>query len=139
MIGGEIQRPDISGRLFLKIFLTDTGVNMTKNPPNYKRIRKNFGHIKSIVDIPDLIGMQRDSYNRFLQMNVLPENRKDAGLQSVFNSVFPIKDFTNTASLEFVSYHFAEIKHSVGECISRGMTYDISLRIRHGGTGDPAI
>ncbi len=103
---------------------------MTLNPPNYKRIRKNFGHIKSIVDIPDLIGMQRDSYNRFLQMDVLPENRKDSGLQSVFNSVFPIKDFTNTASLEFVSYHFAEIKHSVGECINRGMTYEISLRIR---------
>lgn len=103
---------------------------MTVNPPNYKRIRKNFGHIKSIVDIPHLIGMQRDSYNRFLQMDVLPENRKDSGLQSVFNSVFPIKDFTGTASLEFVSYRFAEIKHSVGECINRGMTYDISVRIR---------
>ncbi|RJP91649.1 MAG: DNA-directed RNA polymerase subunit beta [Desulfobacteraceae bacterium] len=103
---------------------------MTVNPPNYRRIRKSFGHIKSIVEIPDLIGMQRDSYNRFLQMDVLPENRKDSGLQSVFNSVYPIKDFTGTASLEFVSYHFAEIKHSVGECISRGMTYEISVRIR---------
>jgi len=103
---------------------------MTENPPNYRRIRKNFGHIKSIVDIPDLIGMQRDSYNRFLQMDVLPENRKDIGLQSVFNSVYPIKDFTGTASLEFVSYRFAEIKHSVDECINRGMTYDISVRIR---------
>ena len=103
---------------------------MTVNPPNYKRIRKNFGHIKTIVDIPDLIGMQRDSYDRFLQMNVPPEKRKDSGLQSVFNSVFPIKDFTGTASLEFVSYRFAEIKHSVGECINRGMTYDISVRIR---------
>ncbi|MFZ2632757.1 MAG: DNA-directed RNA polymerase subunit beta [Desulfosalsimonadaceae bacterium] len=103
---------------------------MTVNPPNYKRIRKSFGHIKSIVEIPDLIGMQRDSYNRFLQMEVLPENRKDSGLQSVFNSVYPIKDFTGTASLEFVSYHFAEIKHSVGECINRGMTYEIAVRIR---------
>ena len=103
---------------------------MTANPPNYKRIRKSFGHIKSIVEIPDLIGMQRDSYNRFLQMEVLPENRKDSGLQSVFNSVYPIKDFTGTASLEFVSYHFAEIKHSVGECINRGMTYEIAVRIR---------
>ncbi|MBC2717905.1 MAG: DNA-directed RNA polymerase subunit beta [Desulfobacteraceae bacterium] len=103
---------------------------MTVSPPNYRRIRKNFGHIKSIVDIPDLIGMQRDSYNRFLQMDVLPENRKGIGLQSVFNSVYPIKDFTGTASLEFVSYRFAEIKHSVGECINRGMTYDISVRIR---------
>ncbi len=103
---------------------------MTVNPPNYKRIRKNFGRIESIVDIPDLIGMQRDSYYRFLQMEVPPEKRKDSGLQSVFHSVFPIKDFTGTASLEFVSYRFAEIKHSVAECINRGMTYDISVRIR---------
>jgi DNA-directed RNA polymerase subunit beta len=63
---------------------------MTANPPKYRRIRKNFGHIQSIVDIPDLIGMQRESYDRFLQMYVKPEKRKDTGLQSVFNSVFPI-------------------------------------------------
>ncbi len=103
---------------------------MTVNPPKYKRIRKNFGRIKSIVDIPDLIGMQRESYERFLQMEVPPEKREDIGLQSVFNSVYPIKDFTGTASLEFVSYHFGEVKHSVGECINRGMTHEISLRIR---------
>jgi DNA-directed RNA polymerase subunit beta len=112
------------------VFLKISGATMTVNPPNYRRIRKSFGHIKSIVEIPDLIGMQRESYDRFLQMDVLPENRKDSGLQSVFNSVYPIKDFTGTASLEFVSYHFAEIKHSVGECINRGMTYEISVRIR---------
>jgi DNA-directed RNA polymerase subunit beta len=103
---------------------------MTANPPKFKRIRKNFGRIQSIIDIPDLIGMQRESYDRFLQMNVKPEKRKDMGLQSVFNSVFPIKDFTGTASLEFVSYHFGDVKHSVGECVNRGMTYEISLRIR---------
>ena len=95
-----------------------------------KRIRKNFGKIQKIVDIPDLIGMQRESYQRFLQMEVAPEVRQDIGLQSVFNSVFPIKDFTGTASLEFVSYHFAEVKHSVNECINRGMTYEIALRLR---------
>jgi DNA-directed RNA polymerase subunit beta len=93
-------------------------------------MRKNFGQIKSIVDIPDLIGMQRESYQRFLQMDIAPEAREDIGLQSVFNSVFPIKDFTGSASLEFVSYHFAEVKHSVNECINRGMTYEIALRIR---------
>ncbi len=103
---------------------------MTTASPKYKRIRKSFGRIKSIVDIPDLIGMQRESYDRFLQMDVKPETRSDFGLQSVFNSVFPIKDFTGIASLEFVSYHFGEIKHSVHECINRGMTYEISLRIR---------
>jgi len=103
---------------------------MTGNPPKYKRFRKSFGRIRSIVEIPDLIGMQRESYQRFLQMGVPPEERRDVGLQSVFNSVFPIKDFTNTASLEFVSYHFGDVKHSVGECINRGMTHEISVRIR---------
>ncbi|MGD1999503.1 MAG: DNA-directed RNA polymerase subunit beta [Desulfobacterales bacterium] len=94
-----------------------------------RRIRKNFGKIRKIVDIPDLIAVQRESYNRFLQMDVPPEKREDAGLQAVFQSVFPIKDFTGSASLEFVSYRFAEVKHSVEECIHRGMTYEIPVRI----------
>jgi DNA-directed RNA polymerase subunit beta len=68
-----------------------------------KRIRKNFGKIKKIVEIPDLIGVQRDSFRRFMQMDVPPEQRKDIGLQAVYKSVFPIKDFTGSASLEFVS------------------------------------
>ncbi len=94
-----------------------------------KRIRKNFGKIKKIVDIPDLIGMQRESFQRFLQMNVAAEKRRDIGLQAVFQSVFPIKDFTGSASLEFVSYRFGEVKHSIEECIHRGMTYEIPVRI----------
>jgi DNA-directed RNA polymerase subunit beta len=94
-----------------------------------KRIRKNFGKIENIVDIPDLIGMQRGSFARFLQMDVPPEKREETGLQAVFKSVFPIKDFTGTASLEFVSYRFGEIKHTIEECIHRGMTYEIPVRI----------
>ena len=94
-----------------------------------KRIRKNFGKIAEIVDIPDLIAVQRESFDRLLQRDVSPEKRKDIGLQAVFKSVFPIKDFTGSASLEFVSYRFSEIKHSVQECIHRGMTYEIPLRI----------
>lgn len=94
-----------------------------------KRIRKNFGKIRKIVDIPDLIGVQRESFNRFLQKDVPPEKRQDIGLQTVFKSVFPIKDFTGSASLEFVSYRFSEVKHSVQECIHRGMTYEIPVRI----------
>ena len=103
---------------------------MTGNPPKYKRFRKGFGHIKSIVNIPDLIGMQRESYQRFLQIGIHPDDRVDTGLQAVFNSVFPIKDFANSASLEFVSYHFGDVKHSVSECINRGMTHEISVRIK---------
>lgn len=94
-----------------------------------KRIRKNFGKIPKIVDIPDLIAVQRESFNRFLQMDISPEKRKEIGLQAVFKSVFPIKDFTGSASLEFVSYRFSEVKHSVQDCIHRGMTYEIPLRI----------
>ncbi|MBW1939833.1 MAG: DNA-directed RNA polymerase subunit beta [Deltaproteobacteria bacterium] len=103
---------------------------MSGMPLANKRIRKNFGKIKKIVEIPNLIGMQRESYNRFLQMDVPPEKRKNTGLQAVFSSVFPIKDFTGSASLEFVSYDFDEVKHSVKECIHSGMTYEVPVRIR---------
>ena len=102
---------------------------MTEKARAIKRIRKNFGKIQKIVDIPDLIGMQRESYSRFLQMDIHPDKREEVGLQEVFKSVFPIKDFTGSASLEFVSYRFAEIKHSVKECINRGMTYELPVRI----------
>ena len=102
---------------------------MSNRPQVSKRIRKNFSKIRKIVDIPDLIGVQRNSYRRFLQMDVPPEKREDIGLQAVFKSVFPIKDFTGSASLEFVSYRFGEVKHSVEDCIHRGMTYEIPLRI----------
>ena len=94
-----------------------------------RRIRKNFGKIRKIVDIPDLIGMQRESFSRFLQIETPPEKREDIGLQAVFKSVFPIKDFTGSASLEFVSYRFGEVKHSEDECVQRGMTYELPVRI----------
>ena len=102
---------------------------MSTRPVATNRIRRSFGKIKKIVDIPDLIGMQRESFKRFLQMDVPAEKREDVGLQAVFKSVFPIKDFTGSASLEFVSYRFAEVKHSVEECIHRGMTYEMPVRI----------
>jgi len=95
-----------------------------------KRIRKEFGSREKIIDIPDLIGMQRDSYESFLQKGVLPEEREEKGLHAVFKSVFPIKDFTDTSSLEYVSYSFSESKHSMKECTSRGMTYDIPVNIK---------
>jgi DNA-directed RNA polymerase subunit beta len=105
------------------------GDGMSNNPLAPKRFRKNFGKIKQIVGIPDLIGMQRESFQRFLQKDVPPEKREDIGLQTVFKSVFPIKDFTGSASLEFVSYRFGEVKHSIEECVHRGMTYEIPLRL----------
>ena len=82
---------------------------MSKRSLAMKRIRKNFGRIKKIIEIPDLIGMQRESFRRFLQMDIPPEKREDIGLQAVYKSVFPIKDFTGSASLEFVSLLFSSL------------------------------
>ena len=94
-----------------------------------KRIRKSFSKIKKIIDIPDLIDIQRESFRRFLQMNVHPEKRKDVGLQAVFKSVFPINDLTGSASLEFVSYRFGKVKNALKECVFRGMSYEIPVHI----------
>src|SRR5437762_7928795 len=73
-------------------------------PKNIYRERKDFSKIKTTVPIPNLIEIQRKSYERFLQMNRLPSEREDAGLQSVFKSVFPISDFRENSSLEFIEY-----------------------------------
>ena len=102
---------------------------MSEIPLLNQRIRKDFGKIKKIIDIPDLIGMQRESYRRFLQADVPPEKREDIGLQAAYKSVFPIRDYTGSASLEFVSYKFGEIKHNEEECKHRGMTYEQPVRI----------
>jgi DNA-directed RNA polymerase subunit beta len=69
-----------------------------------RRVRKDFSSIESVIDIPNLIDIQRRSFDRFLQADVEPEKRENVGLQAVFNSIFPIRDFNETASLEFVSY-----------------------------------
>ncbi len=103
---------------------------MDKQVVRLKRYRKEFGSKINIVDIPNLIGMQRNSFENFLQMDVDANSREDKGLHSVFQSVFPIKDFAGTASLEYVSYSFGEMKHSMEECISRGMTYDVPVNIK---------
>ncbi len=94
-----------------------------------KRVRKNFGKIAKIIDIPNLIDMQKQSYERFLQKDVPPDQRRDIGLQGVFKSVFPIRDFSGTSSLEFVSYAFGEVKYEVDECLARGMTYEAPLKL----------
>ncbi len=103
---------------------------MTGSLLTNKRARKEFGSRENIVDIPDLIGMQRNSYESFLQRYIPSEEREEKGLHAVFQSVFPIKDFTDTASLEYVSYSFGVPKHSMKECAARGMTYDIPVNIR---------
>jgi DNA-directed RNA polymerase subunit beta len=96
---------------------------------NNFRLRRTFGRIKKIVDIPNLIDIQQRSYAEFLQRDVPPESRADTGLQGVFKSVFPIKDFNETASLEFVSYTLGEPKYDVDECHQRGMTFAAPLKV----------
>ena len=94
------------------------------------RIRRSFGKIKKIIEIPNLIEIQKRSYDDFLQVGVSTEDRCDVGLQAVFKSVFPIKDFNETASLEFVSYELGTPKYDVEECHQRGMTYAAPLKVK---------
>ncbi|MGB9699564.1 MAG: DNA-directed RNA polymerase subunit beta [Thermodesulfobacteriota bacterium] len=91
--------------------------------------RLNFSKIEKVMDIPNLIEVQRQSYESFLQKNVPPAEREDIGLQAVFKSIFPIRDFNETASLEFVSYSLGEPKYEVEECRQRGMTYAAPLKV----------
>lgn len=93
------------------------------------RIRNSFGQIDKVIDIPNLIDIQKQSYVQFLQMNVPADERRDVGLQGVFKSVFPIKDFNETCSLEFVSYHLERPKYDVLECTQRGMTFAAPLKV----------
>src|SRR5882757_5458336 len=86
--------------------------------------------IKKIIEIPNLIEIQKRSYDDFLQVGVSTEDRADVGLQAVFKSVFPIKDFNETASLEFVSYELGTPKYDVDECHQRGMTYAAPLKVK---------
>ena len=94
-----------------------------------ERIRKDFSKIEKIIDIPNLIDIQKRSFDRFLQADVDPEKRENLGLQAVFNSVFPIRDFNETASLEFVSYTLEQPKYDVQECLQRGMTYAAPIKV----------
>src|SRR5687768_12207390 len=93
------------------------------------RIRHSFGKIKQIIDIPNLIDIQKRSYEKFLQANVPPHERTDIGLQGVFKSVFPIRDFNGTSELMFVGYTLERPKYDVEECIQRGMTYAAPIKV----------
>ena len=94
------------------------------------RLRRSFGKIKKIIDIPNLIEIQKRSYDEFLQADASSEERTDVGLQGVFKSVFPIKDFNENASLEFVSYELGTPKYDVDECHQRGMTFAAPIKVK---------
>jgi DNA-directed RNA polymerase subunit beta len=94
-----------------------------------KRIRKSFGRIPEVAPMPNLIEVQMSSYAAFLQMGAPPARRNPVGLQEVFRSVFPIKDFSERSQLEFVKYELEEPKYDVEECQQRGMTYAAPLKV----------
>jgi DNA-directed RNA polymerase subunit beta len=93
------------------------------------RVRKNLGRVQRIIEVPNLIDIQKSSYDKFLQSNVPADQRAEVGLQAVFRSVFPIKDFNGTSELVFVSYNLERPKYDVDECRARGMTYAAPIKV----------
>ncbi len=102
---------------------------MEKSFTARKRVRKYFGRLASAVEMPNLIEVQKTSHEQFLQRETDSNNRTDSGLQAVFKSVFPIKDFSERGTLEFVKYEFELPKYDVEECQQRGMTYAAPLKV----------
>ena len=94
-----------------------------------KRVRRFFGNIQEVVEMPNLIDVQRDSYELFLQSDIQSDDRKMQGLQEVLASVFPIKDFSNRAEIDFVKYELEAPKYDTDECNQRDMTYSAPLRV----------
>ncbi|MGD9671715.1 MAG: DNA-directed RNA polymerase subunit beta [Hyphomicrobiaceae bacterium] len=96
-----------------------------------KRIRKKFGSIREVAEMPNLIEVQKSSYDDFLMVKEPPGGRPDdQGIQAVFKSVFPISDFAGKATLEFVGYEFEAPKYDVDECMQRDMTYCAPLKVK---------
>ena len=94
-----------------------------------KRVRKFFGKIEEVAEMPNLIEVQKASYDQFLQIAEPQGGRRDDGLQTVFKSVFPISDFSGASMLEFVKYEFEAPKYDVDECRQRGMTFAAPLKV----------
>ena len=93
------------------------------------RLRKSFAQNQVAIDVPNLIEMQKRSYDHFLEKDVDPDRRGDEGLNGVFRSVFPISDFNKTSSLEFVSYILESPKYDVDECRQRGMSFASPVKV----------
>ncbi len=102
---------------------------MTLSFTGRKRLRKYFGHMVEVAEMPNLIEVQKTSYDQFLQVEKPEGGRIDMGLEAVFKSVFPISDFSESSLLEYVDYHFEEPKYDVEECQQRSMTYAAPLKV----------
>ncbi|SVC63942.1 uncharacterized protein METZ01_LOCUS316796, partial [marine metagenome] len=102
---------------------------MTLTFTGRKRIRKSFGRISEVAAMPNLIEVQKSSYDKFLQADIPEAERGDTGINGVFQSVFPVKDFAETAELHYVKFNLEEPKYDVEECQQRGMTYAAPLKV----------
>ena len=94
------------------------------------RKRQNFGKVPQFLEIPNLIEIQKRSHDKFLQKDVPVDKREESGLQAAFLSVFPIIDYNETASIEFLGYTIGEPKFSVRDCLQKGITHAAPLKIK---------
>jgi DNA-directed RNA polymerase subunit beta len=108
---------------------------MLKRPPK----RVGFREREEIIDLPNLIEIQIKSYHQFLQLNLLSHERENVGLQEVFNEIFPIKSYDEKTVLEFLSYNLGVPKYSPEECIRRGITYNVTLKVKFRLTDETGI
>ncbi len=95
-----------------------------------KRIRKDFGKLPHVMDVPYLLAIQLDSYREFLQAGVDKDHVRDIGLHAAFKSVFPIISYSGNAALEYVGYRLGEPAFDVKECVLRGVTFAVPLRVK---------
>jgi DNA-directed RNA polymerase subunit beta len=111
-----------------KIYMATTAAQATENRSTAsKRIRKIFGNIHEVSEMPNLIEVQRESYEQFLRSR--PQDGYVSGLEKTLRSVFPIRDFAGTAELDFVNYELEDPKYDTDECRQRGMTYAAPMRV----------
>ncbi len=109
---------------------TSWGIQMAYSYTEKKRIRKDFGKLPHVMDVPYLLAIQLDSYRKFTQAETAPNKRDDMGLHAAFRSVFPIVSYSGNAALEYVSYNLGKAAFDVNECILRGVTYAVPLRVK---------
>src|SRR5574338_853013 len=108
---------------------------MLRQPPR----RISFSEKEDILDLPNLIEIQIKSYDQFLQVDAVPEEREIAGLQEVFSEIFPIKSFDEKTVLEYLSYNLGVPKYTPEECIRRGISYNVTLKVKFRLTDETGI
>ncbi len=100
------------------------------NTPTKSAQRQTFSKIPSVQDMPDLLAIQTDSFEEFLQKDILPQERRNKGLEEAFNNIFPVEDSHGNYILEYKYYTIGEPRYSIKECLERGVSYTVPLKVR---------